>query len=58
MDLPVDPTANPEDLKLDENGNPIEAPPSNISEETMQDMKNIWHVFDIENTNQVDISEL
>ena len=42
----IDPTANPADApQLDENGNPIEPPPSVISEEIMIDMKNIWSVF-------------
>ena len=47
----VDPTANPADApKLDEMGNPIvEEIPSVISEEIMQDMKNIWSVFDNDN---------
>ena len=45
----IDPTANPaENVRLDENGNPIleDALPPNITEEVMQDMKNIWSVFD------------
>ena len=47
----IDPTANPADAtpKLDENGNPIPEVPSVISEEIMQDMKNIFSVFDSEN---------
>ena len=56
-----DPTANPADApKLDENGNPIIEGeiPSVISEEIMQDMKNIWTVFDSENKDQVTIDEL
>ena len=51
---PVDPTGNhPDAPKLDENGNVVaEIPevPSVISEEIMIDMKNIWSVFDSENT--------
>ena len=60
MSKAIDPTANPDTLKLDENGNPIAAEPvvSVISEEVMQDMKNIWSVFDTENKNQVTIDEL
>ena len=45
----IDPTTNPEaPWGVDENGNPLpnpEAPPSNIPEEVMVDMKNIWSVF-------------
>ena len=46
-----DPTTNPAEVpKVDEMGNPIaEEVPSVISEEVMQDMKNIWAVFDPEN---------
>ena len=46
--------------QLDENGNPIlvEAKPTNISPETLEDMKNIWSVFDLDNKNQVSIIEL
>ena len=55
---PIDPTANPDDVKLDENGNPIPEIPSNISEEIMLDMKNIWSVFDSKNENSVTIDEL
>lgn len=61
MSTAIDPTANPTDApKLDENGNPIlmEPVPSVISEEVMQDMKNIWSVFDTENKNLVIIDEL
>ena len=56
----IDPTANPDAPKLDENGNPILDAPvvSVISEEVMQDMKNIWSVFDTEGKNQVTIDEL
>ena len=49
----IDPTANPDDVRLDENGNPIPELPSNITEETMADMKNIWQVFDSESNNKV-----
>ena len=47
----IDPTRDPSaptgEVKLDENGNPIvEDAPTNISEEMMQSMKNIWSVFD------------
>mmetsp|Transcript_17665 Transcript_17665/g.29849 ORF Transcript_17665/g.29849 Transcript_17665/m.29849 type:complete len:96 (-) Transcript_17665:335-622(-) len=48
-------------MRLDENGNPIpegEPIPSVISEEIMQDMKNIWSVFDTENKDQVSMAEL
>ena len=42
----VDPTANPDgEQKYDEDGNPIEDRPENISEEVMEDMKNLWQVF-------------
>ena len=64
MENAIDPTANrdavnPDDTQqLDEHGNPIPAPPSNISEEVMQDMKNIWSVFDENNKNEVSIGEL
>ena len=46
-----DPTADPGAVKLDENGNPIVEGeiPSVITEEIMQDMKNVWSVFDSEN---------
>ena len=58
----IDPTANPaaENVKLDENGNPIteDALPPNINEEIMQDMKNIFAVFDTDSKNEVSISEL
>ena len=57
----IDPTANPADMpKLDENGNPIltDQPPSIIAEEIMQDMKNVWSVFDTKNEDKVTISEL
>ena len=56
----IDPTANPDAPKLDENGNPILDAPvvSVISEEVMQDMKNIWTVCDTEGKNQVTIDEL
>ena len=48
----IDPTANPDEgVKLDENGNPIPDVPSNISEETMADILNIWSVFDSESKN-------
>ena len=58
----IDPTTNPEaPFGLDENGNPLpnpEAPPSNIPEEVMVDMKNIWSVFDQNNEDKVTIDEL
>ncbi len=56
----VDPTSNPADAKLDEMGNPINENeiPSVISEEIMQDMKNIWSVFDSDNKDEVTIDEL
>ena len=60
-DVNPDPTSNPEGAqKFDENGNPIvEAEiQTNISEEIMQDMKNIWSVFDPENKDNVTIDEL
>lgn len=60
METTIDPTANPEGEgpKLDENGNPIEEAPSNISEEIMADMKNIWSVFDEDGQNRVNTQEL
>ena len=59
MENAIDPTANPDDAQqLDENGNPIPPPPSNISEEVMNDMKNIWSVFDENNKNEVSVDEL
>ena len=57
----IDPTAVPADApQVDADGNPIEGEPipSVISEEVMQDMKNIWSVFDVEEKNQVSINEL
>ena len=48
----VDPTGNPEGAqKFDTDGNPIVEAEivTNISEEIMQDMKNIWAVFDPDN---------
>ena len=55
----VDPTANPDGPKLDENGNPIvDGPPSVISEEVMVDMKNVFSVFDLKNEDKVPICEL
>ena len=55
----VDPTSNPDGVKLDENGNPIpDGPPSNITEEIMQDMKNVFSVFDLKNEDKVPICEL
>ena len=59
MDEPsaIDPTANPDDgIKLDENGNPIDEKPSNIDEEKMADIMNIWSVFD--NAGRVSTDEL
>ena len=56
-----DPTAIPEDAqKFDADGNPIVDVeiPTNISEEIMQDMKNIWTVFDPDNRDQVTVNEL
>ena len=59
MEGAIDPTANPDDAQqFDENGNPIPALPSNISEEVMQDMKNIWSVFNEDNEDKVTIKEL
>ena len=59
METAIDPTANPdENQQLDENGNPIPPMPSNISEEVMLDMKNIWSVFDEDNKDQVTTDEL
>ena len=58
MEAAIDPTTNPEGVQLDELGNPIPPPQSNISEEVMQDMKNIWGVFDMEEKNKVDIKEV
>ena len=54
----IDPTTNPGEPKLDENGNPIPEVPSVIDEEVMKDMQNIWSVFDTDNTNKVTIDEL
>ena len=54
----IDPTANPDEQQLDENGNPIPQAPSNISEEVMQDMKNIWSVFDEGDKDEVTLKEL
>ena len=52
---------NKEEPKLDEDGLP-QAPEgskqSNISEETMEDMKALWDVFDLQSTNNVPIKEL
>ena len=54
----VDPTTNPDgEVQLDENGNPI-GPPTNISPEVMEDMKNIWMVFDLKDEKRIKISEL
>ena len=55
----VDPTSNPEAVKLDADGNPIpDGPPSVITEEVMLDMKNVFSVFDLKNEDKVPISEL
>ena len=55
----IDPTSNPGEVKLDENGNPIpDGPPSVITEEIMLDMKNVFSVFDLKNEDKVPISEL
>ena len=60
----IDPTADPSqppagEVRLDENGNPIqEEVPTNISEEMMLSMKNVWSVFDNDSKDQVTISEL
>ena len=58
----IDPTANPEaPFGVDENGNPLpdpNLPPSNIPEEVLVDMKNIWSVFDINGEDKVPIIEL
>ena len=46
---------------VDENGNPLpdpNLPPSNIPEEVLVDMKNIWSVFDINGEDKVPINEL
>ena len=58
MDAPIDPTANPEGMQLDAEGNPIPEKPTNISEEVKLDMDNIWYVFDVDNKGEVAISEL
>ena len=59
METAIDPTTNPgEEVALDENGMPIVPMQSNISEEVMADMKNIWSVFDEDNKDEVDIKEL
>ena len=54
---PVDP-ANPDAPQLNELGEPIEPPKELIPEEILEDMKNLWAVFDMENTDRVNISEL
>lgn len=54
---PVDP-ANPDAPQLNELGEPIEPPKELIPEEILEDMKNLWAVFDMENTDRVSISEL
>ena len=54
----IDPTANPDEgVKYNENGEIINEVPSNISEETMADILNIWSVF-AEDRNEVSVSEL
>ena len=45
--MEVDPTMNMDGQNLDENGNPIPVVVSNISEEVMNDINNIWEVFDV-----------
>jgi len=54
---PVDP-ANPDAPQLNELGEPIEPPKELIPEEILEDMKNLWAVFDMEATDRVSISEL
>jgi len=49
---------DPDAPQLNELGEPIEPPPETIPEEILQDMKNLWDVFDMDNQNQVPISEL
>ena len=53
----IDPM-NP-DIQYDEEGNPIPmGPKSNISEDVMQDMINIWSVFDPNDEDKVPIYEM
>ena len=54
---PVDP-ANPDAPQLNELGEPIEPPVETIPEEILEDMKNLWSVFDMQDTNRVPLSEL
>lgn len=58
----IDPTGVPGGLgeqRLDEFGNVMgEEIPTNISEEIMESMKNVWSVFDLEEKDQVTILEL
>ena len=56
--MEVNPGITAEEPQLDENGNPIPPPPSNISEEVLNDINNIWAVFDTEDTLKVPIEEL
>ena len=62
MDGAIDPTGDPGGLgeqRLDEFGNVMgEEIPTNISEEIMESMKNVWSVFDLEEKDQVTIDEL
>ena len=54
----VDPTSNPNDGQVDENGNPLTSLPAVITEEIFQDMKNVWSVFDMEESGKVSVDEL
>ena len=60
--MSIDPTSVPggvDGAQLDEFGNVMgEEIPTNISEEIMESMKNVWSVFDLEEKDQVTIDEL
>ena len=52
------PLLNAEGQPVNELGEPIEPPKELIPEEILEDMKNLWDVFDFEKTDRVNISEL
>ena len=59
----VGPDGQPIPGAVDENGNPIQAPEAEkveevIPEEILEDMKNVWSVFDLEQQESVEICHL
>jgi len=57
---PIDPDATAQDpnVPIEEVEPVIPEKKSNIPEETLQDVKNLWRVFDMKKTDKVDIKEL